>query len=76
MMKTNEVKAMNELTVQRLVPLMRFAPYLSRSARPTALAHWLDRQRQRVHLARLDDYLLDDIAVSRFEAVMEARRWD
>ena len=76
MMKTNEVKAMNELTVERPIPLMRFAPYLSRSAGPTALALWLDRQRQRVHLARLDNYLLDDIAVSRVEAVREARRWD
>lgn len=67
---------MNELTVQRPFPSIWFAPYLSRSIGPTALAIWLDRQRQRAHLLRLDQHLLDDIAVSRVEAIREARRWD
>ncbi len=67
---------MNELTVQRPSRPIRFAPYLSRSTGPTALALWLDRQRQRAHLSRLDEHLLDDIAVSRTEAAREARRWD
>lgn len=50
---------------------IRFAPHLSPSTGPTDLAIWFDRQRQRIHLSRLDD-----IAVSRIEAVREARRWD
>jgi uncharacterized protein YjiS (DUF1127 family) len=37
---------------------------------------WLDRQRQRAHLAQLEDRLLDDIGVSRRDAVAESRRWD
>ncbi len=67
---------MNELAIQKPISLMRFAPYLSRSAGPTALALWLDRQRQRTQLLRLEDHLLDDIAVSRVEAIREAQRWD
>ncbi|MFB9149992.1 DUF1127 domain-containing protein [Roseovarius ramblicola] len=67
-MKTSEAKAMNFLTVQGPPPWSRFAPNLSRSTGPTALARWLDRQRQRAHLSRLDAHLLDDIAVSRVDA--------
>ncbi len=67
---------MNALTVQRPSPSTRLAPSLSRSIGPTALALWLDRQRQRAHLSQLDQHLLDDIAVSRVEAIREARRWD
>ncbi len=67
---------MNALTVQRPFPFARFAPSFSRSIGPTALVLWLDRQRQRAHLSRLDQRLLDDIAVSRVEAIKEARRWD
>jgi uncharacterized protein YjiS (DUF1127 family) len=67
---------MNALTFQRLPSSSRFAPSVSRSIGPTALALWLDRQRQRVHLLRLDQHLLEDIAVSRVEAIREARRWD
>ncbi|WP_369682668.1 DUF1127 domain-containing protein [Roseovarius sp. M141] len=67
---------MNALTVQRPFLPIRFAPSLSRSIGPTALALWLDRQRQRAHLLRLDQHLLDDIAVSRVKAIREARRWD
>ncbi len=67
---------MNTETAQRALPSTRFAPYLSRSTAPTALSLWLDRQRQRAHLSRLDAHLLDDIAVSRTEAVGEARRWN
>jgi uncharacterized protein YjiS (DUF1127 family) len=37
---------------------------------------WLDRQRQRMVLARLDDRLLADIGVTRAEARDEARRWN
>lgn len=39
------------------------------------VAGWLDRQRQRVILAQLEDRLLADIGVSRIEALREARRW-
>jgi uncharacterized protein YjiS (DUF1127 family) len=37
---------------------------------------WLDRQRQRAHPVQLENWQLDDIGISRFEAVMESRRWD
>lgn len=67
---------MNALTVQRPFPFARFAPFLSRFIEPTALVLWLDRQRQRAHLSKLDQHLLDDIAVTRVEAIREARRWD
>ena len=67
---------MNALTVHKPSPSIRFAPHLLRSIGPTALALSLDRQRQRAHLLRIDQHLLDDIAVSRAEAIREARRWD
>tara|TARA_R110002020_G_scaffold98861_14_gene235103 strand:- start:281 stop:478 length:198 start_codon:yes stop_codon:yes gene_type:complete len=44
--------------------------------RPSRLLAWLDRQRQRAALARLDDRMLDDIGVTRDEAVVESRRLD
>ncbi len=43
---------------------------------PSRVSPWLDRQRQRQHLSRLDDRLLDDIGVSRDAAKAESRRWD
>lgn len=44
--------------------------------RPSRLLAWLDRQRQRAALARLDDGMLDDIGVTRDEATAEIRRRD
>jgi len=73
-MKTSETNPMNALTVQRLSLFTQFAPYLFPSTMPSAFATWLDRQR--AHLSRLDGHLLDDIAVSRAEAIREAQRWD
>jgi uncharacterized protein YjiS (DUF1127 family) len=52
-----------------LLPPMPEAGVLSR------VTEWLDRQRQRVILAQLEDRLLADIGVSRAEALREARRW-
>lgn len=46
------------------------------SEAPSRLLLWLDRQRQRDHLAQLEDWQLDDIGISRSEALMESRRWD
>ena len=40
------------------------------------LLAWLDRQSQRAALAELDDRLLDDIGVSRAEALSECNRFD
>jgi len=39
-------------------------------------AAWFDRRRQRIHLAELDQHLLDDIGISRNEADRESRRWN
>jgi len=75
-MKTSEVKAMKLLTFNQTRLPIRFAPYLSRSTGQSALALWLDRQRQRLHLSQLDTRLLADIGVSRIAAANEARRWD
>lgn len=36
---------------------------------------WLDRQRQRIALAKLDDRLLADVGISRSAAMEEAQRW-
>lgn len=43
---------------------------------PSRLLAWADRQRQRAALARLEGCLLDDIGVTRAEAIAEARRHD
>lgn len=43
---------------------------------PSRLMAWADRQRQRAALARLEGRLLDDIGVTRAEAIAEARRHD
>ena len=51
-----------------------FFPYW-RLERRNAFADWLDRQRQRSHLARLDLRLLNDIGVSPRAAEEESRRW-
>lgn len=39
------------------------------------LMDWLDRQRQRARLVRLEARMLDDIGVSRAEAEQESRLW-
>lgn len=39
------------------------------------LSEWLDRQRQRAHLARLDARMLDDIGVTRAAAEQECSLW-
>lgn len=43
---------------------------------PSRLLAWAERQRQRAALARLEGRLLDDIGVTRAEAIAEARRHD
>lgn len=43
---------------------------------PSRVLFWLDRQRQRAALARLDDRLLHDIGVGRVAAAREGGRWD
>lgn len=43
---------------------------------PSRLLAWADRQRQRAALARLEDRMLDDIGVTRAEAVAECLRHD
>jgi len=43
---------------------------------PSRLMAWADRQRQRAALARLEGRMLDDIGVTRAEAIAEARRHD
>jgi uncharacterized protein YjiS (DUF1127 family) len=43
---------------------------------PSRLMAWADRQRQRAALARLEDRMLDDIGVTRAEAVAERQRYD
>lgn len=53
----------------------RFPPEAVRRA-PSRVLRWLDRQRQRAALAKLDDRLLDDIGVSPAAAAAEAGRWD
>lgn len=40
-----------------------------------ALANWPERRRQRGHLAALEDHILNDIGVSRWQARREASRW-
>lgn len=53
-----------------------FSPRMNRGSAAATWLAWLDRQRQRVALARLDDRLLGDIAVTREDAIAESRRWD
>jgi uncharacterized protein YjiS (DUF1127 family) len=76
MMKTNEVNAMQALTLRRPPSSIRFAPFLKIEAEQNIFLLWLDRQRQRIHLFKLDHRLLQDIGVSRSAAEREARRWD
>ncbi len=40
----------------------------------SVLRVWLDRRRQRHHLARLDPRLLKDIGISQADALEEARK--
>lgn len=59
----------------RLDHQIGFAPFIRLDPPRNRFAAWLDRQRQRVHLSRLDDRLLDDIGVDLRAATVEARRW-
>lgn len=59
----------------RTVFLPRFPPE-ELSTASSRLLRWLDRQHQRAQLAKLEDWQLDDIGVSRIDAAMESRRWD
>lgn len=43
---------------------------------PSRLLTWADRQRQRAALARLEDRMLNDIGVTRAEAMAECQRHD
>ena len=54
----------------------RYAPF--RAPRHTSLLDALAVYRQRRALARLDDHALQDIGITREEAIAEARRpiWD
>lgn len=53
----------------------RFPPEAVRRA-PSRTLMWLDRQRQRRALAKLDGRLLSEIGVSRSAAEAEISRWD
>lgn len=61
---------------KQLSPSIRFAPYLLETVRPGIPTLWLDRQRQRLHLSRLNPHLLEDIGISRIMADKETRRSD
>lgn len=39
------------------------------------MTDWLERRRQRGHLAALEDHILSDIGISRWQARREASRW-
>jgi uncharacterized protein YjiS (DUF1127 family) len=57
-------------------PASGFAPVPPPEMRASVLMwliDWLDRQHQRAVLAELDDRLLDDIGVTREEAIRESR---
>ncbi len=69
--KTAEGTAMQSILSH---PGHSFFPYWSTYYRSFIL-EWLDRQRQRIYLAELDQRLLDDIGVSRMAAEEEARKW-
>jgi uncharacterized protein YjiS (DUF1127 family) len=75
MTKTSEAFAMTTAPVDSFDHQTNFAPYWPVRRHPGVLAIWLDRQRQRVHLSRLDDRLLDDIGVGPRAAFIEPRRW-
>lgn len=51
-----------------------YYPYWIR--RRDSIWNWFDRQRQRAALARLEDRMLDDIGVTRAEALAECQRHD
>jgi uncharacterized protein YjiS (DUF1127 family) len=65
---------MNQTTLQKAF-FPRFPP-VATSRAPSPLLAWVDRQRQRAALARLEDRMLDDIGVTRAEAAAEALRHD
>lgn len=67
---------MKTLTLKMPPQSILFAPCHSATTDPGTFALWLDRQRQRHHISRLDKHLLDDIGVGRIEADIEAQRWD
>ena len=51
-------------------------PPLAQSSAPSPRLAWADLRRQRAALARLDDRMLDDIGVTRAEALAECERHD
>lgn len=75
MMKTSEYPVMANRFAPPLDYRPGFAPFRPRPTEPGFLLLWLDRQRQRAHLAELDDRLLKDIGVSRPQAIEEATQW-
>jgi uncharacterized protein YjiS (DUF1127 family) len=67
------------MDMTRITTLKAFFPHFAPEAlRPegSRLLAWADRQRQRAALGRLEDRMLDDIGVTRVEAMAECRRLD
>jgi uncharacterized protein YjiS (DUF1127 family) len=60
-------------TLRRPAAITPSATALVRAAL-TALQSWDDRRRQRYALAELDDRLLRDIGLTRYQARMEVRK--
>lgn len=69
------MSVLGQATAARTAFFPRFPPEELAQASSWLLV-WLDRQRQRARLAQLEDWHLEDIGVSRAEAMMESRRWD
>jgi len=61
-----------DATLRRPATITPSATALARAAL-TAILSWDDRRRQRHALAELDDRLLRDIGLTRYQARMEAR---
>jgi uncharacterized protein YjiS (DUF1127 family) len=55
--------------------LPRFPP-VALEQMPSRVQLWLDRQRQRIALAKLDDRLRADVGINPSEAAAECRRWN
>ena len=66
---------MNVTTLNRRAHAIPSALRHKEASGPGRLFQWLDRRRQRRRLAQLEQRLLDDIGVSRADAIAEARRW-
>jgi uncharacterized protein YjiS (DUF1127 family) len=60
-------------TLRRPAAITPSVAALARAAL-TVILSWDDRRRQRHALAELDDHLLRDIRLTRYQARMEARR--